>query len=161
MKYSELAEKAELLPKIPDSMILFLARLSLAAIFWLSAQTKIDGLVINFVTGEFTLGWPSIKETTFYLFEYEYALPLIPPVLATYMATIAEHVLPILLIFGLASRLAALGLFVMTMTIQIFVYPDAYATHLTWATLALLIIAKGPGNWSLDRVVKWAIEDVV
>ncbi|MGX9418553.1 DoxX family protein [Vibrio sp. WJH972] len=159
MKYTELADKVELLPKIPESVILFLARLSLAAIFWLSAQTKIDGLVINFVTGEFALGWPSIKETTFYLFEYEYALPIIPPVLAAYLATFAEHILPILLLVGFASRLAALGLFVMTMTIQIFVYPDAYATHLTWATLALLIVARGPGVMSLDHLVKRAIDD--
>jgi putative oxidoreductase len=161
MKYSKLADKVESLPKIPDSVILLLARLSLAAIFWLSAQTKIEGLVINLVSGEFNLGWPSIKETTFYLFEYEYTLPLISPVIATYLATFAEHLLPILLIVGLASRLAALGLFVMTMTIQIFVYPDAYATHLTWATLALLIIAKGPGVVSLDYWVKRAKDNVL
>jgi putative oxidoreductase len=49
----------------------------------------------------------------------------------------------------------------MTMTIQIFVYPDAYATHLTWATLALLIIAKGPGVVSLDYWVKRAKDNVL
>lgn len=161
MKYSEIANKVESLPKIPDGVILFLARLSLAAIFWLSAQTKIEGLIINPVSGEFVFGWPSIKESTFYLFEYEYALPLISPVLATYLATFAEHILPILLIVGLASRVAALGLFVMTMTIQIFVYPDAYATHLTWATLALLIVSKGPGMFSLDHIVKWAKDEII
>jgi putative oxidoreductase len=155
MKYSDIAHKIESIAKLPDSVILLLARLSLAAIFWLSAQTKVEGFAINVINGDILLGWPSIKETTFYLFEYEYALPIIPPVLATYLATIAEHVLPIMLVFGFASRLAALGLFIMTMTIQIFVYPDAYATHLTWMTLALLIVNKGPGALSFDHLLAW------
>lgn len=155
MKYSAIANKIESMPKIPDSVILLLARLSLAGIFWLSAQTKVEGFAINVINGDFLIGWPSIKETTFFLFEYEYALPIIPPVLATYLATIAEHVLPILLVLGFASRLAALGLFIMTLTIQIFVYPDAYVTHLTWMTLALLIVNKGAGAFSFDYLLAW------
>ena len=68
-------------------------------------------------------------------------------------ATYSEHLFPILLTLGLFSRVGALGLFCMTATIEIFVYPDAWPTHLSWAGLLLPIIALGGGNWSLDRLL--------
>ncbi|WP_417551719.1 DoxX family protein [Marinomonas fungiae] len=139
---------------IPESLVLFLARFALAAVFWLSGQTKIEGFAFNPFAGHFEFGWPSLKESTFYLFEYEYALPIIPPELAAYMATAAEHVLPILLLFGILTRLSALGIFMMTLVIEIFVYPEAYALHATWAALALLIMRQGPGSISMDRLFK-------
>jgi putative oxidoreductase len=67
------------------------------------------------------------------------------------MATYAEHLFPLLLILGLLSRLSALALLGMTTVIEVFVYPDAWATHLTWAGLLLIIIAKGAGRLSLDH----------
>ncbi|MNT88554.1 hypothetical protein D3C72_2291310 [compost metagenome] len=85
------------------------------------------------------------------MFKSEYRLPLIPPELAAPMAAFAEHLFPLLLLVGLATRFSALALLVMTMIIQIFVYPDAYPTHGVWATVLLVLIAKGPGKISLDH----------
>jgi putative oxidoreductase len=128
-----------------------LARLALAVIFWQSGQTKVDGLSIDLINFTAHLGVPSIKESTYFLFEYEYALPLIPFHLAAVMATIAEHVLPILLAFGLFTRYAALAIVAMTLVIQIFVYPSAYPTHASWLVLSLVLIRHGAGNLSLDK----------
>jgi putative oxidoreductase len=69
------------------------------------------------------------------------------------MAATAEHVLPFLLLLGLATRLSALGLLSMTLVIQLLVYPGAYATHGTWAALCLLLVSRGPGSWSLDHLL--------
>ncbi len=136
---------------IPDSLISLLARFSIAAIFWQSGQTKIQGFAIDIISGDIQLGWPSLSESAIYLFKEEYRLPLLPPEFAALIAASAEHVLPVLLLVGLATRFSALGLFVMTMTIQLFVYPDAYPTHGVWAVALLFLMAKGPGRISIDH----------
>jgi putative oxidoreductase len=69
------------------------------------------------------------------------------------MAAIAEHVLPLLLLVGLACRFSAFALLVMTLVIQVFVYPSAFATHGLWAALMLYLMAKGPGVVSLDHLI--------
>ena len=124
---------------LPDAVLLLLDRVAVAAIFFLSGRTKVQGLF-------------TIKESTYELFRSEYALPLVPPELAAQMAATAEHVFPLLLVLGLCTRGAALGLLGMTAVIEIFVYPDAWPTHLGWAALLLPLVAKGGGAWSLDRV---------
>lgn len=126
---------------IPADAVPLLARLAIAAVFFLSGRTKVDGLL-------------EIKDSTYVLFASEYALPLIPPTLAAHLATYAEHLFPVLLVLGLATRLSAAALLVMTLTIQIFVYPAAWPTHLLWASLLLLLIRNGPGALSLDRMLK-------
>jgi len=136
---------------IPDSLIAALGRFSIAAVFWKSGQTKIEGLAIDLVNGDFQLGLPRLSDSALALFRDEYRLPLIPPELAAPMAAFAEHFFPLLLLVGLATRFSALALLVMTLTIQIFVYPDAYPTHGVWATVLLYLIAKGPGKISLDH----------
>lgn len=99
-------------------------------------------------------GLLTIADNTFYLFEEDYRLPLLDPELAAYAATYAEHLLPLLLVLGLGTRLAALGLFVMTLTIQPFVYPYAFlSTHLGWFALALGVMAYGPGRLSIDHLL--------
>ncbi len=80
-------------------------------------------------------------------------MPLVPPDVAAYMATYAETFFPILLVLGLLTRLSALALLGMTAVIEIFVYPLAWPTHLTWAALMLYLIGRGAGRFSLDRVV--------
>lgn len=139
------------LSAIPDGLILLLGRFSIAAVFWKSGQTKIEGLAIDLITGEFQLGWPRLAESALFLFENEYRLPLLPPMLAALLAALAEHVFPVLLLFGLATRLSALALLGMTVTIQLFVYPDAYPTHGVWATVLLVLIVRGAGPYSADH----------
>lgn len=126
-----------MLARIPEAPLQLFARLAIAPVFWLSGQTKLDG-------------W-TIKDTTFFLFRYEYQLPLLPPELAAYLATAMEHALPVLLVIGLATRFAALGLLGMTLVIQLFVYPEAWSLHALWAAVLLVIVARGPGAWSLDH----------
>lgn len=138
---------------ISYSAIALLARFSLAAVFWNSGQTKIEGLVINLVGGEFQLGWPHLSGSAVALFQDEYKLPLLPPDIAATLAATGEHVLALALLLGLATRLSAVGLLGMTLVIQWLVYPGAYATHGTWAALLLLLIARGPGLFSLDHVL--------
>ena len=123
---------------IPDALVALLLRVFPALVFWQSGRTKVEGL--------------SIKESTWFLFEHEYALPVIPHEAAAVMATVAEHLLPALLILGLFTRLSALGLLGMTAVIQIFVYPDAWMTHGLWAAMLLAVVARGPGRWSLDHL---------
>ena len=124
---------------LPHDLIALTARLFPAVVFWQSARTKVEGL--------------SIREQTFFLFEHVYALPLIPPAPAAVLATIAEHVLPVLLVLGLMSRASALGLLIMTAVIQIFVFPGAWVTHGLWAVALLVVLAQGPGRLSLDHLL--------
>jgi putative oxidoreductase len=125
--------------RIPYSIVALVARFAVASVFWRSGQTKVEGF--------------AIKDNTFFLFREEYKVPLLPPDLAAYMATVAEHVFPVLLLVGLASRLSALGLMVMTIVIQVFVYPDGWPEHVLWFALLLLIVARGPGALSLDHLI--------
>jgi len=123
---------------MPEACLLLTARLGVAAIFLQSGRTKVDGLL-------------TISEGTYELFRTEYVLPLISPAVAAHAATYAEHLFPILLLFGLFTRPAALALLGMTLIIQLFVYPDAWPTHLSWAGLLLPLIARGAGKWSVDH----------
>jgi putative oxidoreductase len=125
--------------RIPYSIIALAARVFPAAVFWYSGQTKVDG-------------W-HLKESAIALFQDEYQLPFIDPVIAAHLAAFAEHFFPILLVFGLATRYAALALLAMTAVIQIFVYPDAWPTHGVWAACFLILIARGPGVVSLDHLI--------
>jgi len=125
---------------VPDDLIALASRVGVAGVFWLSGRTKVDGL--------FTL-----TDTTFLLFREDYALPLIAPEWAAYLATGAEHVLPAMLVLGLGTRLAAAGVLAMTAVIQCFVYPAAWPTHLSWAAPMLYLLGRGPGRWSLDHLL--------
>lgn len=125
---------------LPGSLLLLVARLGIASVFFLSGRTKVDGLL-------------TITDSTYDLFRTEYALPFAPPEIAAHAATYSEHLFPILLVVGFATRPAALALLGMTAVIEIFVYPDAWPTHLSWAGLLLPLIAKGGGDWSLDHLV--------
>jgi len=137
--------------RIPDTLIALLGRFSIAAVFWKSGQTKIEGLAIDIVNGEFQLGWPKLSDSALFLFQEEYKLPLLPPEFAALAAASAEHLFPVLILLGLATRLSAAALLVMTLTIQIFVYPAAYPVHGVWAAVLLFLMAKGAGVVSLDH----------
>lgn len=142
-----------LMGRLPGTLLALVARFSIAAVFWKSGQTKVEGLAIDIVSGTFTLGVPRLSDNAVFLFREEYKLPLLPPEWGAMLAALGEHILPVLILLGLATRLSALGLLGMTMVIQVFVYPDAYATHGTWAAVLLYLMAHGPGRWSLDAWV--------
>lgn len=126
---------------LPLDLLLLVQRLGIAAVFFQSGRTKVEGLF-------------TVPQTTVDLFELEYALPLLPPKLAAYLAAGAEHLFPVLLVLGLFTRLSAAALFGMTLVIQIFVYPDAWPTHLSWVGLMLPLIALGGGRFALDRPLR-------
>jgi len=125
---------------LPENLLLLVARFGVASVFFLSGRTKVEGFL-------------SIKPSTYDLFASEYALPLVSPNVAAHMATYAEHLFPVLLVLGLFTRLSAFGLLTMTAVIEVFVYPDAWPTHLTWAGLLLPLLARGGGAWSIDRLL--------
>ncbi|HXV23912.1 MAG TPA: DoxX family protein [Alphaproteobacteria bacterium] len=120
----------------PLSIVQLLARIGVAAVFFKSGMTKI-------ASWEFTL----------MLFREEYRVPLLPPELAAPLATATELSMPVLLALGLFARLATLPLLGMVVVIQLFVYPQSWAEHLTWTALLLLILTRGPGSISLDRLI--------
>ena len=127
------------LDRIPYWFIALAARIFPAAVFWQSGQTKVSG-------------W-HLKPSAIVLFQNEYQLPLIDPTVAAYASAFSEHFFPILLVFGLATRISALALLFMTAVIEIFVYPGAWPTHGVWATCFLIVIARGPGRLSLDHLI--------
>lgn len=120
--------------------LLLLARGCIGATFWMSGQTKVEG-------------W-RLTESAVYLFQEEYRLPFLDPVVAAGAAAIAEHLLPLLLLVGLGSRFAATGLLVMTLVIQLFVYPSAWSTHGAWAVALLLVMGQGGGRLTLDHLIR-------
>lgn len=125
--------------RLPYSLIALSARVFPAAVFWRSGQTKLSG-------------W-RVSESAIELFRSEYQLPVIDPAIAAHLAALAEHVFPILLVLGLATRFSALALLGMTAIIEIFVFPDAWPIHGVWATCFLIVIARGPGMLSLDHLI--------
>jgi putative oxidoreductase len=126
---------------LPSSLLLLVQRLGIAAVFFMSGRTKVDGIL-------------TVNDSAFELFRTDYALPFVKPEIAAYAATYSEHLFPLLLVLGLFTRFAALALLIMTSIIEIFVYPDAWPTHLSWAGILLPLIAFGGGKLSLDRTLR-------
>jgi putative oxidoreductase len=128
---------------IPHGVLALTARVAIAAIFLQSGRTKVTGLL-------------TVTDGTYALFRDEYHLPLVPPELGAHLAAYAEHLFPLLLLLGLFTRAAALALLGMTLVIEIFVYPDAWPTHLAWAGLLLYLAGRGAGPLSLDSRLRLA-----
>lgn len=130
--------------KIPSSVLGLVVRLGIANVFWRSGQTKVSG-------------W-HVTDPTIQLFANEYKVPLLPPEVAANLAALQEHLFSFLLVIGLATRLSALGLLGMTAVIEIFVYPMNWPDHLLWTASLLYIIARGPGGFSLDALIRKRFE---
>jgi putative oxidoreductase len=126
--------------RIPSSLLGLIVRVGIANVFWRSGQTKVSG-------------W-HVTDSAIQLFRDEYKLPLLPPEWAANLAALQEHLFSVLLLVGLASRLSALGLLAMTAVIEIFVYPENWPDHLLWAGSLLYVIARGPGELSLDALIR-------
>lgn len=141
---------------IPYAVIAFVARFAAAVPFWRSGQSKLEGSEI------FGIKWDvlAVKDSKIYLFEYEFGFPESIAPAAAHMAALGENLLPILLVVGLASRLSAAGLLAMILVIQFMVFPQEllnpngnWSLHLLWASPLLLVLARGPGAFSLDAVI--------
>ncbi len=132
-----LAVITDRLGAFPTSVVELGLRAGVAAVFFKSGLSKIAN-------------W----ELTVQLFTDEYAVPLLPPELAAYLATAAELVCPLLLVLGLAARFSALALLGMTAVIQIFVYPQSWAEHLLWASIFVYVLTRGPGKLSIDHAIR-------
>jgi putative oxidoreductase len=125
-----------LLDSVPYTLLALPLRVGAAAVFWNSAQAKLAN-------------W----DTTIELFTEEYKVPLLPPELAAHMALGIELATPVLLVLGLLTRATALVLLAMTAVIEIFVYPQAWPTHIQWAAMLLVLLCRGPGRLSLDHLL--------
>ena len=141
----------QLCAKLPEALVLLAARIAIASVFWRSAQTKISGWSFLDQSWEFF----NVTDSTFSLFRYEYALPLLPYKLAAYAGTTVEFFMPVLLVIGLGTRFAALALLTMTCVIQLLVYPEAWPVHIQWCALLLALLRWGGGAFSFDALLRF------
>ena len=125
------------LDRIPYTVLAIPLRLAVATVFWHSAMAKLAN-------------WA----TAVALFREEYRLPLLPPEVAAYLAVSVELTAPVLLVLGLATRSVALILLGMITVIQLFVYPQAWPTHIQWGAMLLVLLARGAGALSVDWLIR-------
>ena len=125
------------LDRVPYTVLALPLRFAVATVFWNSGMTKLAD-------------W----NATLSLFIDEYQVPLLPPELAANLALAIEITMPVLLVLGLLTRAAALLLLAMTAVIEIFVYPQAWPTHIQWAAMLLVLLCRGAGNLSLDALTQ-------
>ena len=125
------------LDRVPYAVLALPLRFAVATVFWNSGMTKLAD-------------W----KATLSLFTDEYQVPLLPPELAANPALAIEVTMPVLLVLGLLTRAAALLLLAMTAVIEVFVYPQAWPTHIQWAAMLLVLLCRGAGSLSLDALIQ-------
>ena len=125
------------LDAVPYTFLAVPLRLAVATVFWNSAMAKLTN-------------W----ETAVALFVDEYKVPLLPPEIAAYVAVSIELSTPVLLLLGLLTRPAALVLLGVTAVIEVFVYPQAWPTHIQWAAMLFALLCRGPGKLSIDHLLR-------
>jgi putative oxidoreductase len=125
------------LEAVPYSLLALPLRFAVATVFWNSGTTKLAN-------------W----DATLQLFEDEYKVPLLPPDIAAHLGASIELSTPVLLVLGLLTRPAALVLLGMTTIIEVFVYPQAWPTHIQWAAMLLVLLCRGPGKLSIDYLLQ-------
>lgn len=130
------ADLVALVGRVPLSLHQLLFRLAIAGVFLRAGLTNISS-------------W----ESTVALFADEYKVPVLAPHLAAAMAATFEVGCSTLLLVGLGTRLASLPLIGMIMTIQLFVYPQAWSEHLVWGSILLMLLTRGGGAISLDHLI--------
>jgi len=139
--WCSMARVIALLECVPYALLAIPLRLAAATVFWNSAMAKLAN-------------W----DTAIELFTDEYKLPLLSPQLAAFSAVTVELAMPVLLVLGLGTRLAALVLLGMTLVIEVFVYPQAWPTHIQWAAMLLVLLCRGAGALSLDHWIRrWTV----
>jgi putative oxidoreductase len=130
------ARVLDALGRFPLAIIQLAFRLAIASVFLKAGLTKLQS-------------W----QLTVQLFADEYRVPVLPPDAAAIMAITIEIGCSLLLVAGIATRLATLPLLGMIAVIQTVVYPGAYAEHLTWSSILLFLLTRGGGALSLDCLV--------
>ena len=153
---------------VPYALVALAMRLIMARVFFLDGQTRIEGprltvspldyINLDFLRGvDFSVVLPlQVKAETFTAFLVQYPPMPLPPVLAAYLVSYAEFILPIMLVIGFGTRFAALGLLVMTAMISFFVMPQALlTTHIYWAALLTMLISLGAGQISVDHIIRY------
>ena len=125
------------LDRVPYTLLALPLRFAVATVFWNSGTTKVAN-------------W----DATLQLFQDEYKVPLLPPDWAAHLAASIELSSPILLVLGFGTRAAALVLLGMTTVIEIFVYPQAWPTHIQWAAMLLVLLCRGAGRFSMDALIR-------
>ena len=147
-----LADKASRLVQAAamPSLVQLVMRVALAVPFWRSGILKWNGFLklsdtaVTLFTDEFMLHLPGGP--------YHYPAPAV----MTFLSGCGEIMFPVLLVLGLATRFAALGLLLMTFIVELTV-PDGWPIHITWAAMALGIMAWGPGRFSIDHWLQKAM----
>lgn len=134
----------KMLERIPEAIPAFVLRLGVALVFYRSGLTKLQE------------GSWSLSEQTIFLFRDEYHMPF--PEITAHIAACVELLAPLMLLFGLGSRIAAAAMLGMTLTIQLFIYPESYPDHLLWLGPLLYIILRGPGKLSVDYLIRRSID---
>jgi putative oxidoreductase len=122
---------------VPYSLLALPLRFAVATVFWNSGTTKLAN-------------W----DATLQLFEDEYKVPLLPPDIAAHVGATIELTTPVLLVLGFLTRPAALVLLGMTTIIEVFVYPQAWPTHIQWAAMLLVLLCRGAGSFSVDYLLQ-------
>ena len=135
-----------------DAAVARLGRIPLAAI-QLAMRVAIGAVFFN--AGLLKYRSP---ELTAMLFRDEYKVPVLDPALAAGMATFNELTFSTLLVLGLATRVATVPFLGMIAVIQTFVYPQAWVEHLTWASILMFLLTRGPGAISLDDLIRRRVE---
>jgi putative oxidoreductase len=148
-----LVDRASLVVRVvaQPSLVQLIMRFALAVPFWRSGILKWDGFL-------------QLSDTAVTLFTDEFMLhlpggpyPFPAPTLMAFLSGSGEIIFPTLLVLGLATRFAALGLLCMTVIVELTV-PDGWPVHITWAAMALGIMAWGPGRFSIDYLVRHLLE---
>lgn len=130
-----------LFARIPHALIAVLGRIAVGLVFWNMARAKVRG-------------WNVFEASGSSLDQFRaYRLPYIPAEIGAITMQVAEHVLPAMLIIGLASRFSALGLLILTILMQVFFNPGAYLLYGAWAAILLMLMKYGPGKISLDYLI--------
>lgn len=135
--YAIIGRALHWLDRIPYALLALPLRLAVATVFWNSAMAKLAN-------------W----DTALALFADEYQVPILPPEVAAYLVASIELTTPVLLVLGLFTRPAALVLLGMTTVIEVFVYPQAWPTHIQWAAMLLVLLARGAGVFSIDHLLR-------
>jgi putative oxidoreductase len=149
---------------VPYALIAFGLRFVVARVFFLSGQTMIDGPAIPLggAGRDFNVSIilpAEIKDATFQIFQTQYAALPMSPTVAAYLFSYAEFVLPICLVFGFATRFAALGLLALTVLVSYYVMPEAFwSTHVYWIAILMVLVSIGPGAISIDAFIRYLHE---